>query len=1649
MNKHIDLLKRQVIQLLKEKKIKFDNITFIDIRDGYIKIMDDKKFIMYLDVKVLQNNNKQSKQLTQLRDNLAKKILTGIKKAEKISNIICLIPVSGAHNLIDKCVESLKKQTMLPQIILIISSDVDKKFAINRNVEFIKVNKNILGYKYQSGLNFIKINYPMVYGIILCTGTEMFTKNYIKDCKKKSIKFDIVGKQEDYIISSFNGDSFNRIINQQKYRDILTRKYRNDYVIGSGRFIMKRIFDKLNWKVFSEQDNDTEINSFSKLCQSGPLIGIMDSSSILNIYQGTDFDQYIKSLKNKGNYNLEKVINLSGEEQNLFNRIVVKSVTTSPKGFLNTKIIKPTKDIPDLKPTRIPVKVKTNPTPIKKKEAKRPVNNYNNIDKNKPHSRINDYFDRVFVINLERDTDRLKTINNKLKSLNINYERLPGVDGENPAIQRIFKTLRGSRIGSANAYGKLLSHIKVIEICRKRGYDNVLILEDDINFISNFNINLNKLYSLPTKWDIIYLGYSDKLNKDYQILKGFYSIAQNNSGTFAYGINKSCFNIILSLWKKKDYSVDHALKILQEKNNSYVLADPIIYSNSKNVKKENNKKQKKNTSIIPVKKQINFTTSDKISIVIPTYNGFPLIKRCINSIINQSFSNWELILINDGSSDQKLVNYLNYIKSWKIKVYHLPKNMGLPYALNRGIEKCTGNYWTWISDDNEFTSECLEQLKEQLDKGYQFVYSNFYFINELDEEYNKNKVYKLENYDYKSIITDWRGMACYMWKMNSLKKIGKFDENLQGIEDYDFVIRTFILLHGSTKYLNKTLFLYYRRNNTITTRLGDKLDQMKDTIHNKYINSDMFIKIFNIFKNFKELFLFISNNNDIYRINSLVSNISKYIKSFIISTKISELIEEDVIYIERNIFNQFLEIFKLPKTNIILYYDEPRLYKYIKLLKPKMIIFDVINIESDTIDHTMKLGLDKANIITCQSNHIKNTIQTNYNTKNVRMLDNNNNDFIRLLKGVNKKEKFVFKIGLVGNFLTNDFNWNLIKKNLMDSFPSCKFINLSDLSEYPYFTPKILNEKLKLIDFIFITGNVIKLNDCSSLFWNKQFLKKPVYLFNVSIDYKSLQLVDNLEIKKLLSFLSNQNIKYISVKNKITKDWIDSHISINKNITVSEDICFNKKFNSFKSKKQNKILGIIISQNNKINDINNLCTYAIEKGYQIHYIESTTNGMVKNINLINDLLFQKKIITGDNVDDIIYQLSMCDIIYSDQYYPCLIGLLLEIKTVCLNDGLLFENLYNSFGCIDWYTHKILKDYINMNFEINEELIKSIKEDVKLGLDKFKKTLIKNHIKIIHFGSYWQKDNDIIKLMVNDLLKVCNTTEIDVQIYKNINRENWFDNIELDNKNYPNKYVRYLKENKLKELIDNENPNIIITNSGGLTFTDDSFEFLNNRGIITIGLSMSDPDVFPYNGKFYSSKYDYFYTNSLVSLNTQYDINTNIELLPFACSTVLHKPMNIIKNYDIVVVGGCRPDRVIVIDELKKHFNVGVFGSGWPKSYNAIKVNGKDHVEALNKGNIYISFGLTVAGFTNVKVGLFEAAACKLVLVTDRTNEITKYFDEDKEVILYSSINELIEKIKNLLGNKFEMSMLKQRSYKRFIKDHTWENRWSDILLKII
>ena len=122
----------------------------------------------------------------------------------------------------------------------------------------------------------------------------------------------------------------------------------------------------------------------------------------------------------------------------------------------------------------------------------------------------------------------------------------------------------------------------------------------------------------------------------------------------------------------------------------------------------------------------------KVSIIIPVYNTEKFLSECIDSAINQTYENIEIIAVNDGSTDNSKKILEKYFS--KIKIINKP-NGGTPSALNAGIKIMTGEWFKWLSADDIMKKNCVETLikkTEELDKDANncIFYSNFEYIDE-------------------------------------------------------------------------------------------------------------------------------------------------------------------------------------------------------------------------------------------------------------------------------------------------------------------------------------------------------------------------------------------------------------------------------------------------------------------------------------------------------------------------------------------------------------------------------------------------------------------------------------------------------------------------------------------------------------------------------------------------------------------------------------------------------------------------------------------------------------------------------------------------------------------------------------------------------
>ena len=216
-----------------------------------------------------------------------------------------------------------------------------------------------------------------------------------------------------------------------------------------------------------------------------------------------------------------------------------------------------------------------------------------------------------------------------------------------------------------------------------------------------------------------------------------------------------------------------------------------------------------------------------ISIIIPIYNVEKYISKCINSILNQTFKNFELILINDGSNDSSGDICNEYAKKDnRIKVFH-QKNKGVSATRNYGINIAQGKYLMFCDSDDYVESNWCEELYNAiLEYPNAWINCNIVFV-----DYETNKIYKIDNLlqekEYLSkedyyITVQMRisGNSCN--KIFDKEKLDKYnirfnEKNSLG-EDVEFTI-DYLKITDNILIINKFLYYYVKYpNETLSTR---------------------------------------------------------------------------------------------------------------------------------------------------------------------------------------------------------------------------------------------------------------------------------------------------------------------------------------------------------------------------------------------------------------------------------------------------------------------------------------------------------------------------------------------------------------------------------------------------------------------------------------------------------------------------------------------------------------------------------------------------------------------------------------------------------------------------------------------------------------
>jgi glycosyltransferase involved in cell wall biosynthesis len=180
----------------------------------------------------------------------------------------------------------------------------------------------------------------------------------------------------------------------------------------------------------------------------------------------------------------------------------------------------------------------------------------------------------------------------------------------------------------------------------------------------------------------------------------------------------------------------------------------------------------------------------RVSVVMPTFNRKATVGRAIESVFKQSYQNWELIVVDDGSTDGTAemlrVNYADP----RVKLITSGRE-GVSSARNKGLNAASGTVIAYLDSDNEWKSEYLELMLTELERTKAWsVYSIVQLCHDGINQQAGNTSYRAEGFDYNKLLNEnYIDLNVYMHRRELFEKLGGFDVNLKRMVDWDLILR--------------------------------------------------------------------------------------------------------------------------------------------------------------------------------------------------------------------------------------------------------------------------------------------------------------------------------------------------------------------------------------------------------------------------------------------------------------------------------------------------------------------------------------------------------------------------------------------------------------------------------------------------------------------------------------------------------------------------------------------------------------------------------------------------------------------------------------------------------------------------------------------
>ena len=219
-----------------------------------------------------------------------------------------------------------------------------------------------------------------------------------------------------------------------------------------------------------------------------------------------------------------------------------------------------------------------------------------------------------------------------------------------------------------------------------------------------------------------------------------------------------------------------------------------------------------------------------VSIVLPTYNGAAYLRRSIGSCLEQTCSDLELIIIDDGSIDDTPA----VIKSFsdpRLRYVRQDRNQGHIAALNKGFALSRGALLTWTSDDNYYASNAIAVMAGALNKNkdVDFVYAKYQVIDPAGNAVRLGRVELPDMLDVDNYVG-----GCFLYRRKVYESIGDFNPDAFLAEDYEYWLR--VREKFRMKRIDEVLYFYRMHEKSLTgVHKEEKVQEQVQKIRDRFI----------------------------------------------------------------------------------------------------------------------------------------------------------------------------------------------------------------------------------------------------------------------------------------------------------------------------------------------------------------------------------------------------------------------------------------------------------------------------------------------------------------------------------------------------------------------------------------------------------------------------------------------------------------------------------------------------------------------------------------------------------------------------------------------------------------------------------------------